>query len=621
MGHPLSKAGTRAIAALIVVLAALAGIGAERFLLAGWSLDQSISLRHLFFGDRHELARSPVAVLAIDEATFDHPAFRSTPMALWGPQLGQILGALDRAGAKVIGLDLIPMTTVETIAPGHDRPLIAAIQKLGAASRLVLARADFAGRALVPHPIFAFVAGGANIRSVNVSVEEDGIARRLPLWLESSAGRIATLVAEIARRSGADPGSGISGGEHLVNYSDAAIAPTYSMAETMSCLEAGDEAALAQAWRERIVLIGATLEVEDRKSVSARAFINPAAGIQHLDCAEAQAAPASARRNTLPGVYILAQAINDLVRGEILHPLPSWLAAIAAIAMALAGGAFGWWLGAARGGSASVGLLLAWFALSGFAAGDDLILPLGAGGVALIGGFFGVQGFRALVVEREKRRIAHALGRYLDEKVALALLSGSQPIELGGEMREITVWFSDIAGFSTIAEGVAPKELVRRLNAHFTVLTEAIEAEGGIIDKFVGDAVVAIFGAPAHQSDHAARALKAAHRAMRRLLADPDKAGGFRVRIGINTGMALVGNVGSDRRFDYTAIGDAVNIAQRLEAANKEHGTSVLVSAATAEAAGHGFPLRPVGPISLKGRAARVEALELVIEAGSDPQG
>jgi class 3 adenylate cyclase/CHASE2 domain-containing sensor protein len=603
---------SKAIAVLIAIVAALIGFLGERSLLSGWSIDHSLDMRHRLKGDRHVAMDSPVVVLAIDEETFVHPLFRDTPMALWGPQLGRALAALDSAGAKIVGIDLIPSTTAETVAPGHDRPLLESLRRLATEGKLVMARADFADRTISPHPVFAFVAGAANIKSINVPLDKDGLTRHSLLWT-GPPDRIATsFSAEIAKRAGIDLGQPDSGARHLVNFADRAVAPTYSFAEFITCLERGKERELSQEFAGRIVLLGATLDVEDRKVVSARSFVDGEAGYRHLDCADPPAAVKKPRRTSLPGVFILAQTINDLIRGETLRPAPMWLVIPGLLAMAGAGAALGWTGNATRGAIGTLGLLAAWLLLAGQAAASDMIFPVGGNSLALIAGFVLVFGFKALLVERQKRRLAHALGRYLDEKVAFQLLSSDQPIELGGEMREITVWFSDIAGFSTIAEGVAPKDLVRRLNAHFSILGEAIESEGGIIDKFVGDAVVAIFGAPQRQVDHAARALRAARKAIGRMRAGEKETGGFRVRIGINTGAALVGNVGSNRRFDYTAIGDAVNIAQRLEAANKEHGTTVLISAETAAAAGPGFLLRPVGAISVKGRTAKVEALELL---------
>jgi adenylate cyclase len=139
-----------------------------------------------------------------------------------------------------------------------------------------------------------------------------------------------------------------------------------------------------------------------------------------------------------------------------------------------------------------------------------------------------------------------------------------------------------------------------------------IQEEGGIIEKYVGDAVMAIFGAPVPQRDHAARAVRAALRVQEALAAEANDPDSFSIRIGINTGACVLGNVGSEGRFDYTAIGDAVNVAARLEAANKEYGTSILASNATVHAAGPGFRFREIGPIRVKGRVEPVAVNEVL---------
>jgi class 3 adenylate cyclase len=191
-------------------------------------------------------------------------------------------------------------------------------------------------------------------------------------------------------------------------------------------------------------------------------------------------------------------------------------------------------------------------------------------------------------------------------------MESDQPPELGGETREVTIWFSDIAGFSTVAEKMDAKELVAHLNAHFGMIGQAIEAEGGIIAQYVGDAVVAIFGALVPLPNHAAAAMRAALSAQDKLRAETGKVGAFKIRIGLNTGSCVVGNVGSINRINYTAIGDSVNVAARLEAANKELGTAILASDSTVRAAGPGFVCRDLGPIHVKGRAEVVVVHDVV---------
>ena len=185
--------------------------------------------------------------------------------------------------------------------------------------------------------------------------------------------------------------------------------------------------------------------------------------------------------------------------------------------------------------------------------------------------------------------------------------------ELGGELREVSVLFSDIAGFTSFAEGREPRQLVRDLNDYFDRMSAVIEAEGGFIDKFIGDAIVAVFGAPAGPVDHAAAAIRAAAG-----MAAQSAAGPFRTRIGVNSGTVLMGNIGASRRFNFTVIGDAVNLAARLEGANKLYGTALLVSGEAVSLAGGsvpGVPLREIDRVRVVGKTVPVDLFTL---AGAD---
>ncbi len=304
--------------------------------------------------------------------------------------------------------------------------------------------------------------------------------------------------------------------------------------------------------------------------------------------------------------------MNDLLRGELARFWPGWAILLACATMATAGSALSIFLRAQTASLLLAGTLLLWIAGTVASASLDWFAPLLGGVTAAVAAFLIGLGLRTFVIDRERRRMALALSRYLDVHLARQLIESENPPELGGETREVTIWFSDIAGFSTRAENMDAKELVAQLNAHFTLIGQAIEAEGGIIDKYVGDAVVAIFGALVPLPNHAAAAMRAALKVQERLRAEAGKDGAFKIRIGLNTGSCVVGNVGSINRINYTAIGDSVNVAARLEAANKELGTAILASQSTIRAAGSGFVCKDLGPIHVKGRAEVVVVHEVV---------
>jgi len=216
---------------------------------------------------------------------------------------------------------------------------------------------------------------------------------------------------------------------------------------------------------------------------------------------------------------------------------------------------------------------------------------------------------------RQAATIRDAFSHYLADEVIESLVADPERLQLGGQRLEITAFFSDIAGFTGISEQMEPADLIALLNESLGAMTAVILEEGGIVDKYIGDAIVAIFGAPLPQDDHAARATRAAIRCQEVIdaLTPVWRGRGWPeilVRIGLNTGVAVVGNMGSKQRFDYTMIGDTVNLAARLEGVNKVYGTRNLIGETTAAQCGDEFVLRELDAIRVKGRAEGVRVYE-----------
>ncbi|WP_437488063.1 adenylate/guanylate cyclase domain-containing protein [Sorangium sp. So ce1014] len=197
------------------------------------------------------------------------------------------------------------------------------------------------------------------------------------------------------------------------------------------------------------------------------------------------------------------------------------------------------------------------------------------------------------------------LGRFMDRAVVDAIVRGEHPLALGGKRAAVSVLFADVVGFTPLAESRDPERMVALLNELFSMLTEIVFRHGGTVDKFIGDCVMAVWGAPLAQADHARRALAAAEDMMRFLeTANEEWREKYdievRLAVGVNSGEAIVGNIGSDKRMEYTVIGDVVNVASRLEAIAAPN--QVLVSEATRALAGDAFPLRALGERNLTGR-------------------
>jgi adenylate cyclase len=323
--------------------------------------------------------------------------------------------------------------------------------------------------------------------------------------------------------------------------------------------------------------------------------------------------------NLLHGRYLqdgMVQRGLSLAALFLLGPLVAWL--IVAVERHLYGSLW------------AVLLVAAWPALGytslrGAGWHLEAMAPLLAGGVALVGAF----AYRVLVVEATARRIERTFKHYVSGAVVEEMLRDPEQVKLGGERRDMTVLFSDIRGFTTLSESRDPDQVVRLLNEFFTPMTRLVLEQGGTLDKYMGDAIMAFFGAPLAQPDHAARACRAAL-AMRaelgalnerwRARGELAPGTGLGIGIGLNSGEMSVGNVGSESVFGYTVIGDNVNLGSRIEGLNKMYGTEVIVSAATARAAGtvgEGFVFRELDSVRVKGKHEPVAIYELVGERGA----
>ncbi len=313
-----------------------------------------------------------------------------------------------------------------------------------------------------------------------------------------------------------------------------------------------------------------------------------------------------------PGVELHATLLDNLLQGDFLQPAPVWL--IWLWALVLAGGVTLAVLFSPRlwATLATLVLLLAVHLGVSFLAFRaswwvDPVVP----GVALGFAFALAAAYSYATEGRQKQAIRLMFAQYMSEKVITHLMAHPERLKLGGERRRVTLFFSDLAGFTSLSERLSPEEVVSLLNDYLSRMTDIILEEEGTVDKFEGDAIMAFWGAPLAQEDQGLRACRAALRQQAALgelnqrFADmglPPLA----TRIGLHSGDAVVGNLGSQKRFDYTVIGDTVNLASRLEGLNKFYGTSILASETTVAACGDGVEFREVDWVAVKGKETPV---------------
>jgi len=317
-----------------------------------------------------------------------------------------------------------------------------------------------------------------------------------------------------------------------------------------------------------------------------------------------------------PGVEMHATLLDNLLSKDFIKPVPKWVTGILLTILTL-----------------SCGILLFVFSkpsqevvislmilpmpvlLSVYAYTKGYWLPIAVEELALI-----LIVTSALIINyategKQKRFISRAFKQYLSPEVIDQIIQHPERLKLGGERRVLSIFFSDLEGFTSISENLEPEVLTGFLNQYLSAMSEIINQEGGTIDKYEGDAIIAFWNAPLEIKDHALRCVRASLRCQEKLaqmrpefkrMVKKDVL----MRIGINTSAAIVGNMGSKKRFDYTMIGDAVNLAARLEGANKQFDTYTMISESTRDELGDEFAMRELGRISVKGRQEPVRIFE-----------
>jgi len=320
------------------------------------------------------------------------------------------------------------------------------------------------------------------------------------------------------------------------------------------------------------------------------------------------------------GVEMHANALQNLLYGRSLKPLggAATFALLFLVALLASGATF--WRGAKWGALVpALGLMfVAYGALEAFARAD-LILPMVGTTLAGVLAFTSASAYVSVVEGREKRMIRGAFSKYVPSDVVDDLVADPTKLKLGGEKRTVSILFSDVAGFTSMSEVLTPETLVSVLNEYLDEMSDIVFDEKGTLDKYIGDAVMAFWNAPAPVPDHALRCCRTALRMQTRLgqMNEEWKQNGkewpaLHIRIGLNTGTPVVGNIGGDKKFQYTALGDAVNLAARLEPACKGYGVAIMIGEATRVEAGDWIQVRELDMLAVYGKAEPVRVYELL---------
>ena len=639
---------TRDVIAATAIALACAGIAVSPALdrIHGLSLDILTALRFEMFGNRHNPATSPAVVVAIDEESYRAAPFKGTPTMTWTGEIGRVLNAVVEGGAKVVGFDIvIPNSLEQSEIPfgdgmlgervrGFDRDFLRALQGAAVPGKVVLGEQLRGNDPIRPSAGQRIaVRQQQNIRPLNSLTDADDVVRRMPLTFTVNDTKVPSMALELAARAQnatpefASDGSVTLGGYNIpsavpntmtVNFEGGADdIPTYSFADLRGCALKNDKDYFKRAFDGKVVLFGTVLDADDRRFTSKR-FATGLEGLRAPRCTgEGKPVMTSFRRTSIAGIYIHATAVNNLIRNDAAVELgkQATFAISALIALLAAAGAL---LFAPLGAAAAFVVLAAVGLVDAIVAFKyGTVIPIVEPFLAGLAALALTIGYRFVVADKDRRLLQKSFGLYLAPDVVNRMLTSSKLPELGGETREVTVFFSDLQGFSKIAEQITPESLTALMNDYLSAMTDIIESHSGYVDKYIGDSIVAVFGAPANDGDHAANAARAALDCCAKLAELNRDAAAFQEhplaqRIGINTGEAVVGNLGSRRRFNYSVMGDTVNLASRLEGANKFYGTTIIASEATIASAGSGFAWRELDAVRVKGRTQAQRIYELL---------
>jgi adenylate cyclase len=502
------------------------------------------------FAARGEHAAKDVVVVGIDPRTLT----RIGPAPLRRGDHARVIRRLTRAGARAIAYDI--QFTEPGVNVGADNALFRAVDE---AQRIVLGTSEVTadGRTSV-------LGGDANLRrigaragSVNLPNDPGGVVRRMA-YDESGLPAFPLVAAELARgHPVATRADFDSDGTAWIDYPG----PPGSV-RTLSFLDVEEGRFDPRAVRGKVVVVGATAQsLKDVFTV------------------------ATSAEQTMSGPEINAAAIQTLLDGLTLRSAPGWVDAGLILVLGLLGAVATLRLGPQR--AAVVGLLAAgaFVVLAQVAFDSGLIVSMLYPLTALGLGFVGALGVATTIGAFERERVRDLFARFVPEAVVDDVLARAEDgLRLGGERKVVTVMFSDVRGFTPYSEQHTPEEVIDVLNEYLTIMSDVIAEHGGTLVAYMGDGIMAVFGAPTDQPDHADRALAAAEEmtgsALDRVNALLRERGDdpFRIGIGLNAGPVMAGNVGSQRRMVYSTIGDTTNTAARLETMTKGTPHSIFLS-------------------------------------------
>lgn len=582
----------------------------------GWFMGLQLSLQNKFYD--FDSASPEIIIVDIDEKTLSTDELG--PLQKWSRgNYARAIETLNQAGASAIGID-ITFPDPSNLGPDDDLLLT---NTLKAHKNVVLAgHYYFENKQRIPvFPNETLMQADPKIGWLNVSLDADGFVRKIPLFTPTKDRNVEAFALQLARIYLNENSAGYVVKDNQFPFSDSTQIPAISLKDSETNEEVHfmyvnyfaepegfshismadllknnftDKQGNQIDFTDKVVLIGPTaLDLQDY-------YLSPLSeGVR------------------MAGVEIHANAIQTLITQKFLRNqsrLSLWLMIFGLLLANL----FIFSKLKVRWAVPLAAIEMIGFVVGGIIAYESLVFlnviyPI----LTVLLSFIGVFLLRFIMEQNERKFIEGAFGHYVNKDLVEQIIKDPSLLELGGAKRNVTAFFSDIAGFTSISEKMDPAHLVNFLNTYLNDMTQIIIGQKGTLDKYEGDAIMAFWGAPIPEEKHAQLACAAALENQKKLMtlrAEWQKQGlpPIEVRIGINSGEAIAGNMGSENRFDYTVMGDNVNLASRLEGINKQYGTRILISGSTYEQVKDLFVCRELDRIRVKGKQEVVTIYELI---------
>jgi class 3 adenylate cyclase/CHASE2 domain-containing sensor protein len=535
-----------------------------------------------------------VVLIGVDEDT--ERAF-TEPFALWHRHFAQVLHALARARPAAVGVDIaLPERSYDAIVPGLDLAMMRGLVDLKRSTRaLVYVQNVDSKSQLVPiQPNYRAVIGPGDLGIDRQLRDPDSVSRRFePFTLEGNE-PAATLVGRLASALGRRDDAG---------YIDYSLGEPIDHIPMQEIAAMGDEQ-LRSKFRDRVVLVGALLGSTDRWRLPVKLLAR--------DPGRPATAPGLASEGALkyeqPGVMVHLQALRSLLSSGLLHPVPEWLRALLCLAAALVVYASAH----TRPALVVLGALIVPLALLAASLATlvttQVLLPIASITFCLWLALFVRGVFDAVEAVVERLRLQQSFAGQVSPSVMKEMLAGSLSPGLSGQQAEVCVLFSDVRDFTTLSENMPPAVVTTVLQRYFDGMVHAVHRYDGTVDKFIGDGMMVLFGAPRKSKDPCSDAVQCALAMMQALDAlnaefESEGLPTLTIGIGINFGTVTVGNIGSSERHNYSAIGDAVNVAARVEGLTKELGRKIVITEAVVSRIEERFHFDPLGSHKVKGHS------------------